>query len=552
MIQWNGRNSCVNGPLLPSFTTLKERSPSSCGLFCGTLGHIGLFGCAESLVLMNLKKCLIANRGEIAVRIIHACHELGIEAVAVYSEADAHAKHVQLADEAYLVGSPPPHESYLVIDNLLDVAHTAGCDCVHPGYGFLSEREAFAQAVQQAGLVWVGPPASAIRAMGVKTEARALMQNANVPVVPGFQKEGASDEELMSAAESVGYPVMVKAAGGGGGKGIRVVYEPNDLPEALRGARSEAQKAFSDPRIFLERYIEQGRHIEVQVIADTHGSTLHLFERECSTQRRHQKIIEESPSPLVTPQMREQMGQAAVAAAEAVGYVNAGTVEFIATPAGEFFFLEMNTRLQVEHPVTEMVTGLDLVKLQFLVANGDALPFSQDELQQQGHAIECRIYAEDARNNFLPAIGTVQQFLPPQMPGVRVDSGVQSGDDITIHYDPMIAKVIVHDRTREAAIDRMRRALSQTVILGTTTNIDFLQVILAHPTFQAGEVDTRFVDQHLQALLPDVPELPAAALIAAALADMQGAAPAQGNGAVAASSDPYSPWNRTDTFRIGQ
>jgi 3-methylcrotonyl-CoA carboxylase alpha subunit len=502
---------------------------------------------------MSLKKCLIANRGEIAVRIIRACHELNMIAVAVYSEADANAKHVQLADEAYTIGAPPPHQSYLNAETLIITAQKSGCDCVHPGYGFLSENAAFAQAVLDAGLTWVGPAPDAIRAMGVKTEARALMQNAGVPVVPGFQSDNATLDELIAAAENIGYPVMVKAAGGGGGKGIRVVYQAVDLSEAIQGARSEAKKAFNDPRIFLERYIENGRHIEIQVLADTQGNTVHLFERECSTQRRHQKIIEESPSPLVTPQMRQQMGAAAVAAAQAVNYVNAGTVEFIATPQGEFFFLEMNTRLQVEHPVTELVTGIDLVKLQFRVAAGEALPFSQNDLTQNGHAIECRIYAEDARNNFLPAIGTLQQFIPPHAPGIRVDSGIQLGDTITIHYDPMIAKLIVHDATREAAMRRMLQALDETVILGTTTNIDFLQAILQHPVFIDGQVDTKFVDANLQTLLPDVPPLHHAALITAALAEMAGqpqpTMTANGNNH---GSDIYSPWHRTDNFRLGE
>ena len=502
---------------------------------------------------MQLKKCLIANRGEIAVRIIRACQEMDIISVAVYSEVDARARHVQLADEAYPIGAAAPHQSYLNIDTLLHVAKSVDCDCVHPGYGFLSESEDFARAVIAANLVWIGPSPDSIRAMGVKTEARALMQAANVPVVPGFQSENASDDELVSAAEEIGYPVMVKAAGGGGGKGIRVVYEPSDLLEAIRGASSEAQKAFGDARIFLERYIEHGRHIEMQIFGDTHGNARHLFERECSTQRRHQKIIEESPSPLLTPEIREKMGQAAVAAAKAVNYVNAGTVEFIVTPDGEFFFLEMNTRLQVEHPVTEMVTGLDLVKLQFQIAAGEAIPFEQEDIVQHGHAIECRIYAEDARNNFLPAIGTVQKFIPSSAPGIRVDSGIQSGDEITIHYDPMIAKLIVFDQSRSAAIERMQGALRETVILGTTTNIDFLQVILQHPSFLAGEVDTKFVDDNLQALLPDEPELPEIALIAAAIAEMQGQAVAVTNGSTTnGGGDVYSPWNRADNFRMGE
>lgn len=501
---------------------------------------------------MTLKKCLIANRGEIAVRIIRACQELGIVSVAVYSTADATARHVLLADEAYEIGAPAPNQSYLQTETLLQVAKQADCDCIHPGYGFLSENADFAQMVLDAGLVWVGPSPDAIRAMGVKTTARELMQAANVPVVPGYQAENPSDADLISAAKSIGYPVMVKAAGGGGGKGIRIVQQEADLLEAVSAARSEAQKAFNDSRIFLERYIEDGRHIEIQIIADTHGNTRHLFERECSTQRRHQKIIEESPSPLLTPEIRAEMGQAAVSAGQAVDYVNAGTVEFIATNDGEFFFLEMNTRLQVEHPVTEMVTGIDIVKLQFQIAGGAVIPFEQDEIQQQGHAIECRIYAEDARNNFLPAIGTIQRFEPAYSPGVRVDSGIQSGDSITIHYDPMIAKLIVHDSTRDLAIKRMRQTLQESVILGTTTNIDFLQVILEHPAFVNGEVTTRFVDDNLQNLLPETPELPALALIATALAELESSTEIVPSTSNTANSDVYSPWNKADNFRIGE
>lgn len=506
-------------------------------------------------IMPQLRKCLIANRGEIAVRIMRACRELDMQTVAVYSAADANARHVQLADAAYPIGPAAPNQSYLVQEALLEVAKHAGCDCVHPGYGFLSEVESFAAAVTAAGLVWVGPPAAAIRAMGVKTEARALMQAAGVPIVPGYQAENASSEQLSAAADEIGYPVMVKAAGGGGGKGIRVVYDPAQLPDALEAARNEARNAFGDERIFLERYIEHGRHVEIQVLADAHGNTVHLFERECSVQRRHQKIIEESPSPLLDEAMRQQMGSAAVAAAQAVGYVNAGTVEFIATQDGAFFFLEMNTRLQVEHPVTEMVTGQDLVKLQLRIAAGEALPFTQADLQQVGHAIECRIYAEDPRNNFLPAIGTVQTFVPPQLPNVRTDSGIQSGSAITIHYDPMLAKLIVHDRDRNAAIQRMQNALRDVVILGTTTNIEFLQVLLAHPTFVAGEVDTRFVDENLQSLLPPEPALPDLALVALALADYNGqmgtsAAQVAPDSAIP-ESDPYNPWARADNFRMG-
>lgn len=497
--------------------------------------------------MKQLHKCLITNRGEIAVRIIRACQELDITSVAVYSEADINARHVQLADEAYLIGTAPAAESYLNIPKIIAVAREAGCDCVHPGYGFLSENEDFAAAVMQAGLIWIGPSPEAIRLMGVKTEARALMQKAGVPVVPGYQSDEASLTDFTQAAESIGYPVMVKAAGGGGGKGIRIVYQPEQLADALETARREAQKAFDDPRVFLEKYIETARHIEIQVLADQHGNIVHLFERECSAQRRHQKIIEESPSPLLTPDLRQRMGRAAVEAARSVGYVNAGTVEFIATPEGQFYFLEMNTRLQVEHPVTEFVTGLDLVKLQFQVAAGEPLPFTQSEISQRGHAIECRLYAEDPANSFLPAIGNLLRFIPPEGPGIRVDSGVQSGDDITIHYDPMIAKVIVHAPDRQAALIRMQRALEQTVILGTITNLAFLRALLSHPAFQRGEVDTRFVDAHLDELLPPPESLPDLVLIAAAIADVQ--TPDRKN-ITLPESDTYSPWSRRDGFRI--
>ncbi|MBA3872684.1 MAG: acetyl-CoA carboxylase biotin carboxylase subunit [Anaerolineae bacterium] len=502
---------------------------------------------------MNLHKCLIANRGEIAVRIIRACRELGIASVAVYSEADANARHVQLADEAYLLGAASPAESYLNAQKLIEAAKATGCDCVHPGYGFVSENADFAAAVVAAGLTWVGPSADAMRAMGSKTAARALMQQAGVPVVPGFQSENADDAAFIKAAADIGYPVLVKASGGGGGKGMRIVTQPDDLIDSLTSARREAGNAFGDSRVFLERYIEAAHHVEIQVLADSHGNTVHLFERECSSQRRHQKIIEESPSPLLDDAMRNKMGAAAVAAAQAVGYVNAGTVEFIVTAQSDFYFLEMNTRLQVEHPVTEMVTGLDIVKLQFQVAAGETLPFKQADLSQRGHAIECRLYAEDPANNFLPAVGTLVRFIPPDGPGIRVDSGVQSGDAIGIHYDPMIAKIIVHDVDRTAAIQRMQNALAQTVALGTITNRTFLMALLAHPTFAAGEVDTHFVDAHLDELLPQADPLPDIALIAAALGDfLRVDAPVRGATLAANSEgDVYSPWSVADGFRLG-
>lgn len=497
-----------------------------------------------------LRKCLIANRGEIAVRIIRACRELGIRTVAVYSDVDAAARHVQLADEAVAIGEATPASSYLAAEKIIRAAQQTGADAIHPGYGFLSENADFAEMVSAAGLTWVGPPAEAIRKMGVKTTARALMEAAGVPLVPGFQSTDAPDETFAQEAARIGYPVMVKAAGGGGGKGIRIVRHPDDLIPALASARREAQKAFGDPRVFLERYIEFGRHIEVQVLADAAGNTVHLFERECSAQRRHQKVIEESPSPLMNAENRAAIGKAGVDAARAIGYVNAGTVEFIATPQGEFFFLEMNTRLQVEHPVTEMVTGLDLVQLQLRIAGGESLPFTQADLSQRGHAIECRVYAEDPANSFLPATGKIHRFIAPEAPNVRVDSGIQTGDSVTIHYDPMIAKVIAYGETREAAIARMKAALRQTIVLGVTTNIPFLLSLLEHQAFVRGEVDTTFIDTHLAELLPPQAEIDPLALIALALSETVAVPDTAQALTVAQDSDPYSPWRKTDGFRL--
>jgi acetyl-CoA carboxylase biotin carboxylase subunit len=496
-------------------------------------------------------KILIANRGEIAVRIIRACHEIGINAIAVYSEADADALHVRLADQAVLIGPPNPGESYLSGSKLIEVAQQTGCQAIHPGYGFLSEAPDFAAAVREAGLVFIGPPAEAIRKMGVKTEARAIMEAAGVPIVPGFQSDTATNQDFAKEAARIGYPVMVKAAGGGGGKGIRIVYEAAELQDAIDSARREAFHAFNDSTIFLEKYIEDGRHIEVQILADAHGNTVHLFERECSIQRRHQKIIEESPSPFIDDEIRHQMGEAAVNAARAVNYVNAGTVEFIVDNDANFYFLEMNTRLQVEHPVTELVTGVDLVKMQILVADGEQLPFSQDDLIQHGHAIECRIYAEDPENEFLPATGPVLRTVEPAGPGVRVDSGVVTGDQVTIYYDPMIAKLIVYAENRADAIRKMDWALSQYVILGLQTNLSFLRDVLQHPLFVLGEIDTNFIDKYLTPWQETAPAIPDTVLIAAALSEVIVQEQHTPVANATPYSDIYSPWARTDSFRIG-
>ncbi len=500
---------------------------------------------------------LIANRAEIAVRIIRACREMGIRAVAVYSEADANAQHVREADEAVLIGPPPPAESYLRIDRIIEAAKATGAQAIHPGYGFLSEKAEFAQAVTDAGLIFIGPTADAIRQMGSKTGARALMQAAGVPVVPGAQEEAGrkKDEgEWAEAARDIGYPVLVKAAGGGGGRGMRVVRDPADLAEAIASASHEAASAFGDASVFLEKYIERARHIEFQIFGDAHGNALHLFERECSVQRRHQKIIEESPSPLLSqhPELRERMGAAAVAAARAVHYQNAGTVEFIVNPDDlTFYFLEMNTRLQVEHPVTELITGLDLVHLQLRVAAGEPLPFTQAEVTARGHAVECRVYAEDPANNFYPSIGPILKAAKPDGPGIRVDAGFETGDEVSQYYDAMLAKVITHAPKRAEAIAKMDIALSRYILLGLTTNLPFLRAILAHPEFQNGAATTGFIGQHLADWQPPISPAPPEALIAVALHDFLSAQNGRA-GAVEMPATDNNPWAHADGFRIGR
>ncbi|MGE5263695.1 MAG: acetyl/propionyl/methylcrotonyl-CoA carboxylase subunit alpha [Acidobacteriota bacterium] len=496
-----------------------------------------------------IAKILIANRGEIAVRIIRACREMGIRTVAVYSEADRQALHVRLAGEALPIGPAPASESYLSIPRIVEAARQSGAQAIHPGYGFLSENAKFAQTVQDAGFIFIGPSSEAIRAMGDKAEARARMQARGVPVVPGYQ-EADDNASLARAADRLGYPVLVKAAAGGGGKAMRVVESAVELPESLAGARREAQNSFGDARLFLEKYIADGRHIEFQVLADSRGHTVHLFERECSIQRRHQKIIEETPSPFLNEEMRSRMGAAAVEAARAVGYANAGTVEFIVDPTSRaFYFLEMNTRLQVEHPITELTTGLDLVQWQIRIASGESLPFAQKDLSQRGHSIECRVYAEDPSNQFLPSTGCLLKVVEPRGPGIRVDSGVATGDEVTVYYDPMLAKVIVAAENRQSAIKKMQAALREHVVLGVTTNLDFLQAVLAHPEFQAGRATTTFIERHLQDWQPEVDPFIPQALLAAALAETQTPArvPPASNGA----ADPYSPWLQSDGFRIG-
>ena len=510
------------------------------------------------------KKILVANRGEIAIRIMRACRELGLKTVAVYSDADKNAIHVQHADEAIHIGDSSPNESYLDMDKIIHAAKQTNADAIHPGYGFLSENASFAGKVASAKLTFIGPSADSIRAMGDKAESKMAMKKAGVPTVPGYEVEGLEtfDEQLKKfeqAAQEIGYPVLVKASAGGGGKGMRVVNDESELIESIEGARREALNAFGDERLLIEKYLPAAHHIEFQVFGDQHGNLVHLFERECSVQRRHQKIIEETPSPLLTPELRERMGEAAVKAAQAVGYYNAGTVEFIFDPqVSTYYFLEMNTRLQVEHPITELTTGLDLVQWQIRVAAGEPFPCSQGQLSQRGHAIECRVYAEDAANGFLPSTGKLLQYIEPRGPGIRVDSGFTTDDEVTHFYDPLLAKLIVHAEDRETAIQRMQAALREFVVHGVVTNIDFLQDVISHPDFASGQVTTRWVETKFNWNPPAEPSFES--LVAASLAEIvapgsrssltpsrQGQVQVPGLNEV----DPYSPWKNLSGFRMG-
>ncbi|MEQ8348279.1 MAG: acetyl/propionyl/methylcrotonyl-CoA carboxylase subunit alpha [Sneathiellaceae bacterium] len=501
------------------------------------------------------KKILIANRGEIACRVIRTAHRMGIACVAVYSDADAAAQHVRQADEAVRLGPPPAAESYLRGEAILAAARRTGAEAIHPGYGFLSENAGFAEACAAAGLVFIGPPPAAIRAMGLKDQAKARMEAAGVPVVPGYHGADQDPALLAAEAERIGYPVLIKAVAGGGGKGMRRVDAAKDFATALEGARREARNAFGNDAVLVEKYVTAPRHIEVQVFADSQGNAVHLFERDCSLQRRHQKVVEEAPAPGMPDDMRARMGAAAVAAAQAVGYVGAGTVEFIADSAGgldaeQFFFMEMNTRLQVEHPVTEAITGTDLVEWQLRVAAGEPLPAGQADLAIDGHAVEVRLYAEDAEHGFVPATGDLHVFaLPGDSPGLRVDTGVAQGDTVSPHYDPMIAKLIAWGPDRRTALDRLGRALSGTAVLGVTTNGGFLRRLLADPGFRDGQFDTGLIDRNLPALLAPDPaeEARLAALAAGALLAHRAAADAA---RAARSADPWSPWGRSDGWRM--
>jgi 3-methylcrotonyl-CoA carboxylase alpha subunit len=494
------------------------------------------------------RKILIANRGEIACRVIRTARRLGIATAAVYSEADRGALHVELADEAWPIGAPPASESYLNISTVLEAARNSGAEAVHPGYGFLSENAEFAEACEAAGVVFIGPPASAIRVMGSKAEAKELLQQHGVPLVPGYHGEDQRPARLIEEAERIGFPVLIKASAGGGGRGMRVVESAGEFTAALTGAKREAEAAFGNDRVLIEKYLERPRHIEIQIFADTHSNVVHLFERDCSLQRRHQKVLEEAPAPGLDPKHRNAMGKAALAAASAVGYVGAGTVEFI-TQAGRFYFIEMNTRLQVEHPVTEAVTGLDLVEWQLRVAAGEALPLRQKDLVLSGHAIEARLYAEDPDRGFLPQTGTLHGLRLPPEEIARIDTGVRQRDTVSPFYDPMIAKIIAWGEDRPAAIGRLRGALAGSGVLGVATNLGFLARVAAHPQFASGEIDTGFAERHRSVLLPGHRPAPDAALAAAAVSRLLQREEAATT-AAAASNDPFSPWARIDGWRL--
>ena len=480
------------------------------------------------------KSVLIANRGEIAVRVIAACQEMGIRAIAAYSDADRDAMHVRSADEAVRIRPAAARESYLNISALIEAARATGAEAIHPGYGFLSENPEFAEACDAAGIVFIGPPPAAMRLMASKTAAKHAVDAAGVPTVPGYSGEERDEALLMREAERVGYPIMLKAAAGGGGKGMRVVNTPSEFSESLAAARREALGAFGDDSVFIEKLVLAPRHIEFQILADAHGHVIHLGERECSIQRRHQKIIEESPSVALTSSLRAEMGEAAVRAAKAAGYVNAGTCEFLLDQAGHYYFLEMNTRLQVEHPVTEYVTGLDLVRLQLAIAADERLPLTQKQISPRGHAIEVRLYAEDPAHGFLPSTGRVLVFETPRAPGVRVDAGVAAGDEVTVHYDPMLAKLIVYGPDRTAAVQRLQWALDQCAVLGIASNIPLLKAIASEPDFQAGATTTAYIERHDLRAAARAAETSPAILLAAALWEAA---------ARTVTADPHGPFN---------
>jgi len=495
------------------------------------------------------KKVLIANRGEIAVRIIKACQEMGIRTVAVYSEVDKNAPHVQIADESINLGDPTPSESYLNIPKIVENALKVSAEAIHPGYGFLAENPDFAKACIDSGITFIGPTPEVIRLMGDKIEAKKTIAHANVPVIPGYNGIQQDLPTLVKEGKKIGFPLLVKATAGGGGKGMRIVHKESELEQSIESAKREAKSAFGNDSVFLEQYIDKPRHIEFQILADQQGHVIHLFERECSIQRRHQKIIEETPSPMMTPQLRETMGNAAVAAAKAVGYINAGTIEFMVDGNKNFYFMEMNTRLQVEHPITEATTGIDLVKWQLRIASGLELTMHQKDLVQRGHALECRIYAEDPSNGFLPSIGTLEKVDLPNGPNIRNDTGVETYFHVSPYYDPMLAKLTVNAENREESINKMIWALSHYVVLGVTTNISFLKKVLDHPEFRRGNITTHFINDYFHDWLVTKEGLPLDALIALAVYD---SLHTQRQEVVRyKEADPHSPWQHMGRWRMG-
>jgi len=502
---------------------------------------------------MMFKKILIANRGEIAVRVAKACREMGISSVAVYSEADRSSLHVQLADEAVFIGPAPAVDSYLAMERIVRAAHEVGAEAIHPGYGFLAENADFARLCEKEGVVFIGPKSAALELVGDKVRARQTMERAGIPITPGLKTIPKDRAEFERAARTLGYPVIVKASAGGGGKGMRIVHKENDLGPALDAGRREAKSAFGDETVYLEKYLESPRHVEFQVLADNHGATVHLFERECSIQRRHQKIVEETPSPALDGALRAKMGDTAVRAMQAAGYNNAGTVEFLLDNDRQFYFLEVNARLQVEHPVTELVTGVDLVRQQILVAAGEKLSLRQDALRQHGHAIECRVYAEDPSNNFLPSSGKIFVLKEPKGPGIRCDSGIYGGWSVPIYYDPILAKLIVWAEDRDLACRRMEAALGDYVILGIHTTIGFLKDVINHPEFRAGRLNTSFIKNNLdgwreRAGGEDALRL---ALVAAAFDDLNSAARSKAPAGRTAAKTGETPWTTLGRWRIG-
>jgi acetyl-CoA carboxylase biotin carboxylase subunit len=495
------------------------------------------------------KKIMIANRGEIAVRLIKACQEMGIRTVAVYSDVDRHAPHVQIADEAVNLGDPTPSESYLNIAKIIENAQHTGAEAIHPGYGFLAENPDFAKACTDTGIKFIGPTAEVIRLMGDKIEAKKTIAKADVPVIPGYNGVKQDLSTLVREGKKIGFPLLVKATAGGGGKGMRVVQKEQELEQAIESAKREAKSAFGNDEVFLEQYIDKPRHIEFQILADEHGHVIHLFERECSIQRRHQKIIEETPSPVMTPALRAEMGKAAVAAAQTVGYTNAGTIEFMVDGNHHFYFMEMNTRLQVEHPITEVTTGIDLAKWQLRIASGMELPLQQKDIVQRGHALECRIYAEDPSNGFLPSIGTLEKVELPIGPNIRNDTGVETNSQVSPYYDPMLAKLTVNAENREENIGKMIWALSHYVVLGVTTNISFLKRVLEHPEFRKGNITTHFITDYFRDWTVAKEGLPLDALISLAVFD---SLHTQRKEVVRyKESDPHSPWQHVGRWRMG-